>query len=255
MNKNISYKRKNKKRKFKNFLSTILFILLVLLFTIKGVTLIEKNFFAVNTPMPPNSILKVEKDDKQKTFTSNEEDWCLIIINKDNPLSQNEYKVKTVELENKEKVDERIYSQLKNMILSAQEEGVYLVIVSGYRTYEEQKQIYNDRISAYRNQGLSKREATAEAQRWVAIPGTSEHQTGLAVDINADGVYSDGAQVYQWLADNAHLYGFINRYPQDKTNITGVANEPWHYRYVGLHAAKKIYEQGTCLEEYLDSVA
>lgn len=83
------------------------------------------------------------------------------------------------------------------------------------------------------------------------LPGTSEHQTGLAVDINADGIHSAGYEVYDWLNQNAHKYGFICRYPSDKTDITGISNEPWHYRYVGVTAAMEIHRQDLCLEEYL----
>lgn len=81
--------------------------------------------------------------------------------------------------------------------------------------------------------------------------GYSEHQTGLAVDINADGVNSTGNQVYKWLEKNAWQYGFILRYPSDKEDLTGTAYEPWHYRYVGRNAAEEIYHQGICLEEYI----
>lgn len=101
---------------------------------------------------------------------------------------------------------------------------------------------------------MSEKEAMEEVQLWVAVPGTSEHELGLAVDINADKIHSEGAEVYTWLSENAYLYGFINRYPSDKTAVTGVANEPWHYRYVGVEAAAQIHEQGICLEEYLGRV-
>ena len=87
-----------------------------------------------------------------------------------------------------------------------------------------------------------------------AIPGTSEHQLGIAVDINADTTKSSSDDVYNWLAENAHTYGFIKRYPSNKTDITGVINEPWNYRYVGKEAASKIYSQGICLEEYIDTL-
>ena len=83
------------------------------------------------------------------------------------------------------------------------------------------------------------------------IPGTSEHQTGLAVDINADGINSAGYEVYDWLLSHAHEYGFIKRYPEDKVALTGISNEPWHYRYVGKSAAAEIHKKGLCLEEYL----
>lgn len=106
----------------------------------------------------------------------------------------------------------------------------------------------------YENEGKSKSEAKKLAEQWVAIPGTSEHQLGIAVDINADTTKSSSDDVYSWLAENAHKYGFIKRYPSDKTDITGVINEPWHYRYVGKEAALEIYSQGMCLEEYIDTL-
>ena len=88
----------------------------------------------------------------------------------------------------------------------------------------------------------------------VAVPGTSEHQLGIAVDINADEEKSKPDEVYNWLAENAHKYGFINRYPSDKTEITGIIYEPWHYRYVGRDAAEEIYKSGLCLEEYIETL-
>lgn len=87
------------------------------------------------------------------------------------------------------------------------------------------------------------------AEQWVARPGTSEHQLGLAVDING-AVYD----IYLWLEENSWKYGFIFRYPAYKTDLTGVAGEVWHYRYVGKEAAQEIYEQGVCLEEYLENL-
>ena len=87
------------------------------------------------------------------------------------------------------------------------------------------------------------------AEQWVAVPGYSEHQLGFAVDIN--GATYD---VYLWLQENSYKYGFIFRYPGNKTEITGTAEEVWHYRYVGVEAAAEIYEQGICLEEYLENL-
>ena len=92
------------------------------------------------------------------------------------------------------------------------------------------------------------------AEQWVAIPGYSEHELGLAVDINADKERSYGEEVYCWLAENAWRYGFILRYPQGKEEITGIDYEPWHYRYVGYEAAKTIYEEDITLEEYLEGI-
>lgn len=89
------------------------------------------------------------------------------------------------------------------------------------------------------------------ASEWVAAPGTSEHQLGIAVDINADKTKSTNDEVYTWLAEHAWEYGFILRYPKDKENVTGTGYEPWHYRYVGKEAAKEIWQEGCCLEEYV----
>ena len=109
-----------------------------------------------------------------------------------------------------------------------------------------------EEVARYQAEGWGLEEAKEKAGKWVAVPGTSEHELGLAVDINADRIHSGREEVYAWLGRHAHLYGFINRYPSDKTDITGVANEPWHYRYVGTAAAAEIYERGICLEEYLE---
>lgn len=119
-------------------------------------------------------------------------------------------------------------------------------------SYNEISQAVQNEV--YENEGKSKSEAKKLAEQWVAIPGTSEHQLGIAVDINADTTKSSSDDVYKWLEENAHTYGFIKRYPSNKTDITGVINEPWHYRYVGKEVASEIYSQGICLEEYIDTL-
>ncbi len=184
---------------------------------------------------------------------ANENEWYLILVNKWNPIEANS-NIEVIELSNGERVDERIYPYLQEMFDAARKDGIYPIVASGYRTEEEQTRIYNEKLSAYMADGLSYEEAKNETEFWVAVPGSSEHQFGLAVDINADGVHSTDYEVYDWLANNAHLYGFITRYPFGKTHLTGVENEPWHYRYVGINAATEIYNQGICLEEYLGKV-
>ena len=120
------------------------------------------------------------------------------------------------------------------------------MIVSGYRTQKKQQQLYDDKVAGYRKEGNSQSEAEELAKQWVSVPGYSEHQIGLAVDING-AIYD----LYFWLQENSYKYGFIFRYPGDKNDITGVAKEVWHYRYVGVEAATEMYEKGLCLEEYL----
>ena len=108
-----------------------------------------------------------------------------------------------------------------------------------------------EKQAAYRAEGLSRKRARQAAETYVAPVDASEHQLGLAVDINADTARSSREQVYAWLAAHAHEYGFILRYPADKTEHTGFAYEPWHYRYVGRQAAAEMHAQSLCLEEYL----
>ena len=186
-------------------------------------------------------------------IASEDNGWNLILVNRDNYIPA-DYKVQLTELSNGKKVDSRIYPELQEMFDDARAQGYSLFVREGYRTQEEQQQLMDEKIEAYENEGKSKSEAKKLAEQWVAIPGTSEHQLGIAVDINADTTKSSSDDVYNWLAENAHTYGFIKRYPSNKTDITGVINEPWHYRYVGKEAASKIYSQGICLEEYIDTL-
>ena len=138
-------------------------------------------------------------------------------------------------------------------------EGLSPLICSSYRTNKKQQRLYSNEVSNYLARGYSQANAEIEARKWVAVPGTSEHQTGLAVDI-VDTNYQlldekqEDTPVQKWLIKNSYKYGFILRYPSDKSNITGINYEPWHYRYVGKEVAKEIYERGICFEEYLDSV-
>ena len=177
-------------------------------------------------------------------------EWNLILVNKNHKIPYT-YSPELIELSNGEKVDARIYPDLQKMFDDARAAGLQLFVRDGYRTGDEQKAIMNDKIAAYETEGYSKKEAKALAKTYVAEPGTSEHELGLSVDINAESSGASQDAVYEWLDENAYKYGFIKRYPADKTDITGIDNEPWHYRYVGYEAAKEMKEQNLCLEEYL----
>lgn len=175
--------------------------------------------------------------------------WYLILINSQNPIPK-DYTVNLVELEGGERVDERIYEALTEMLEDAKEAnaGQLPVVVSGYRTTDDQQRIFDGKFKKYRRQGYSKSEALELAGQYAALPDCSEHQSGLAVDING-AVYD----VYLWLQENSYKYGFIFRYPGSKTELTGIAEEVWHYRYVGREAAAEIFQQGVCLEEYVEN--
>ncbi|HZG73861.1 MAG TPA: M15 family metallopeptidase [Chondromyces sp.] len=140
---------------------------------------------------------------------------------------------------------------LERMFQVAKQDGIHLFAVSGYRSYERQVTILENEIAE------SGEEKAVQA---VAPPGQSEHQTGLSMDISAESVQFDLVQEFettkegQWLAEHAHLFGFILRYPKGKEDITGYMYEPWHFRYVGEKAAHEIYKNGWTLEEYFNHV-
>lgn len=180
------------------------------------------------------------------------EEWNLIVVNRWNEIPE-DYSVTLTELSNGQKVDSRIYPNLQEMFDAMRAEGIYPIVREGYRTAEEQQRLLDDKIYAYVKEGYSRKRAEKLAKAWVAMPGTSEHQLGIAVDINADKSRSANEDVYQWLAKNAYEYGFILRYPQGKEDITGVEYEPWHYRYVGTEAALDIFNSQICLEEYMEN--
>ncbi len=142
-------------------------------------------------------------------------------------------------------------SALEEMFQAAKEEGIELFAVSGYRSYERQQAVFAAEVATVGQ------EAAEEA---VAFPGSSEHQTGLAMDISSLSVGLNLTQDYehtaegQWLAENAHQFGFILRYPKGKEAITGYKFEPWHYRYVGKEYADEIYEKNVTLEEFFEIV-
>ncbi len=173
-----------------------------------------------------------------------------ILVNSTHPLPDG-YDIPLTELDNGQQVATVMMTDLQQMLEDAQAEGIYAIVASGFRTAEKQQSLMDEKIQSFVNQGMSQSAAETEALKWVNAVGCSEHQSGLAVDINADGIHSAGYQVYPWLAENAWKYGFILRYPEGKTDITGTDYEAWHYRYVGKELAADIYQQGVCLEEYL----
>lgn len=175
--------------------------------------------------------------------------WELRLVNSQHPIPEG-YTVKLKEMPGGEQVDERIYAPLTEMLEAAREGnwGEAPRVISGYRTQEVQQGFFDDKVWQYQNEGYSEEEAKAEAGKWVALPGHSEHQLGLAVDLEGE-TYD----VFSWLQENSYKYGFIFRYPGDKTDITGTAEEVWHYRYVGKEAAAEMFEQGLCLEEYVEN--
>lgn len=155
--------------------------------------------------------------------------------------------------------DERAAGPLAHMLADAKKEGIIAVPISGYRTMEYQQGLFDDKVLRVRANGFSEEDAPEEAAKEVAVPGTSEHQLGLAMDIldvnnpNLDWT-QEWAPAQRWLMEHCSEYGFILRFPNGTEEQTGIIYEPWHYRYVGLSAAKEITKTGVTLEEYLGTV-
>lgn len=149
-------------------------------------------------------------------------------------------------------VNELMYDSLYQMLKDAREDGADLWVASGYRDVREQEALLQEGIeNRMKDYGLTEEEARENALKSFAKPGYSEHHTGLAVDFNGVNAAFQESYGYEWLSENAWKYGFVQRYPEDKTEITGIIFEPWHYRYVGREHAQKMTEEGICLEEYI----
>lgn len=186
---------------------------------------------------------------------TDEEYWYLSIIGTKYPLPEKYVPSLSPIIEGSSiTADSRITEKYRQMYEAAKKDDCILTPYSGYHSYSLQESSYTRKVNFYLNQGLSQEEAESKAGISVLPAGCSEHNAGLAVDIVSASEDFAKAKEYQWLSDHAHEYGFILRYPADKVKITGVDYEPWHWRYVGEEAAKKMKEKNKCLEEYLGIV-
>ncbi len=207
----------------------------------------------------PAAAVSVEMPKEPEPAAAQEADWNLLLVNPWNTLPE-DFSVELVTLASCGlKVDKRIRADLNEMFSACQAAGLRPLICSAYRTQAVQTRLYNNKISRLRAAGYSRESAVEEAGRWVAVPGTSEHQTGLALDIVSSSYQAltkkqETTAEQKWLMEHCWEYGFILRYPSDKSEITGINYEPWHYRYVGKEAALAMRDSGQCLEEYLESL-
>lgn len=187
-------------------------------------------------------------------ITIPEENWNLTLVNRNYILKEG-YKPKLEEAVKGSGVylDYRVAPHYQKMYDAAKADGVTLTPNSGYRSYDLQKTNFENKINLYVSQGYDKITATQNAARVILPPGTSEHNAGFAMDIGWVTEDFENSAAYAWLDEHAHDYGFILRYPksEDKQSITEIIYEPWHWRYVGIEAAKAMKETGQVLEEYL----
>lgn len=178
-----------------------------------------------------------------------------LLVNAQNPLEGYVPELAPVELGYELEV--QAAEALKEMLEDGRAVGYNLKICSAYRTQEKQTKLFRKKTREYLSRGMGLAEAETEAAKTVARPGTSEHESGFAVDLVSEGYQMLDEQQectpeQQWLMKHCSEYGFILRYPTGKAEVTGVIYEPWHYRYVGKEVAKELTEKGICLEEYLD---
>lgn len=187
-----------------------------------------------------------EKPKKQIT------DWRLVLANYDNILPE-DFTVEVANIDSTRQFDARAIGYLNQMMNDMRKDGITNVWVqSAYRSVERQKELYDNSIQKYLKQGKTQEEAIALTDEYINKPGSSDHNLGLAVDFNnVDNSFAK-LKGYQWLLENAENYGFILRYPEDKEDITKIAYESWHWRYVGEENAKKMNELNMCLEEYVE---
>lgn len=183
----------------------------------------------------------------------------LLLVNGKNPLPEDyDYEGNLITLDEKyingslKQVSREIEPYLIAMLEDAWADGVKLYVWSPYRSYDTQKMLYNNQVKRCENNGLSGKAAEDEAATVVARPGTSEHHTGLACDFNMASDKFETTAMYDWMKENAEEYGFIMRYSKDKQPLTGVIHESWHWRFVGIKAAKQMNSLDMCLEEYVE---
>ena len=187
------------------------------------------------------------------------DDWNLLLVNKQHPIPEN-HTVELGTIAGSMKCDARILPELFAMLQAAKDDGVYLYICSPYRDISRQEVLFDRKIKLYTGYGYSYMEAYKKASEYVMVPGSSEHQIGLALDILSNNYTSldegfEKTDAGKWLKEHCSEFGFILRYPKGKEYITSIGYEPWHYRYVGKEAATIIMENEITLEEFVESIS
>lgn len=200
---------------------------------------------------PPVS-LPQSADGNPVTVSPDGDNWELTLVNLQYRLSEDYKPTLQAAVEGSSvQLDARVAPFYAEMYAAAKADGCTLTPYSGYRTYARQQENFDRKVAYYVSQGLSEAEATAQTQTRILPAGASEHNMGFAMDIVSASADFISTKEFSWLSAHAHEYGFILRYPENKTEITGVMYEPWHWRFVGKEAAAEMQKSGQCLEEYL----
>ena len=218
----------------------------------------EIDQFTLDDILEANEVSRGMTESEEYSSTLSVDDWQLVLVNKQHPVPE-DYSFTLGTITGSMKCDVRIIDELMAMLEVAKADGIDLVICSPYRDYNRQTVLFERKIDYYMERGYSYLEAYKIASITVTVPGASEHQIGLALDIVSDtytsldtGFGKTDAGI--WLKEHGYEYGFILRYPLGKEYITGIQYEPWHYRYVGKKSATAIMKQGITLEEFLEDL-
>lgn len=207
----------------------------------------ESTTEAETTTKPP-----VKWDNYNPIDVLNSENWATTLISKKYPLGKTYSPTLAPVIDGSSvTADTRVADAYKLMYADALKEGLVLTPYSAYCSYSRQKTNYENKVQAFVLQGMTEDEAKANAEKRIEPAGCSENGAGLSVDIVSASAGFSSTDEYKWLVNNAHKYGFILRYPEDKTDVTGIIYQPWHWRYVGIEVANEMKSNNLCLEEYL----
>jgi D-alanyl-D-alanine carboxypeptidase len=189
-------------------------------------------------------------DASQTETVLNNSDWQLVLVNYQHKMPESF--VNTIVRQFNADLDSRIVVPFQKMQEAALKDNIKIYISSGYRTPEKQDILFNQEIESFKDKGYDYIQAVNMAEKSVARAGYSEHNTGLALDLNGVKEDFDSTPEFQWLQEHAQDYGFVLRFPKDKQELTKIKFEPWHFRYVGVENAQEMKKLGMCLEEYIN---
>ena len=202
-------------------------------------------FSAQDSPAPEDAAVQEPSEDRLPDIDIGS--WEFILANASHSVEEYDPDLEAIE---DIELDARIIEPMTRFVNDARNQGLSVILASGYRGYEEQSELFEVKVAQCDGD-------EAEAATIIARPGTSEHQTGLAADITDD-YYEfktealEKTELYQWMSTHCQEYGFIVRFPKGKEDVTGIIYEPWHFRYVGEEAAAYIMNHGLALEEFLE---
>ena len=257
-NKKISARMKRKLiRKLIQKIFSVLIILLLLFIIFKIATSNHTSETTAEENIVKNTVSEENNQsngNQTGSFVVND-DWRLTLANYENIIPE-DFEIELANIDEERQFDARAIKYLNQMMNDMRNDGITNIwIQSAYRSVKKQKELYNNSINKYLEQGKSQEEAEKLTLEYINKPGASDHNLGLAVDFNYVDESFENLKGFKWLQQNAEKYGFILRYPKDKEEITKIKYEPWHWRFVGQEHAQKINEHNMCLEEYVDYLA